>query len=304
MGSRKMSRASSTSAMVARVLLIAAIVAAAGARERLVLYTSEHCVTPPCTARLARSRYHMEFNEVERVRRGGIEEKDVEGAWHGQQGQDKVIWALWGEKRDGYFVDLAAHTPVFLSNSRTLERDFGWQGLCIEGDHKYFVELAHSRSCSVVQAVVASHANESIIYRHQHSYSGVVLNRRPPHGRVLRQPPVTGQTVQKTMSFEGVLRAAGAPPVIDYLSLDVEGFEDEILHHFPFDRDHTFLAMTVERPKKSLMDVLLANNYTAVDVRRFTFGDVLFIHHAFPGGVDAAVSRVSDAKIQTRAGRA
>ena len=41
---------------------------------------------------------------------------------------------LLGGLRGGYFVDLAANDPVRLSNSKTLEAEFGWSGLCIEGD--------------------------------------------------------------------------------------------------------------------------------------------------------------------------
>ena len=93
-------------------------------QRRVVLYT----VTNPrtATAGLVHARYFEQYNAVEAKRRGGIDENDVAGTWHAQMQQDRVIARIFEDKRDGFFVDLAAHTPVDLSNTRTLERDFGW----------------------------------------------------------------------------------------------------------------------------------------------------------------------------------
>ena len=60
---------------------------------------------------------------------------DALGTLHSQHGQDATIIKLFGSRRNGYFVDLAANEPLYLSNTRTLERDFGWRGVCIEGQH-------------------------------------------------------------------------------------------------------------------------------------------------------------------------
>lgn len=39
---------------------------------------------------------------------------------------------LLRRQKGGFFLDLAANEPVVLSNTRTLERDFGFKGICIE----------------------------------------------------------------------------------------------------------------------------------------------------------------------------
>ena len=158
--------------------------------------------------------------------------------------QDRVIARIFEDKRDGFFVDLAAHTPVSLSNTRTLERDFGWHGVCVEADHAYFVDLARYRACSVVQAVVASRANATVLYRHQASFGGV---KRFEEGRRLgsHTPRVTGTSKLRTVTLTNVLRHAGAPSTIDYLSLDVEGFEMTVLKAVPWDKI-SFSAILIE----------------------------------------------------------
>ena len=56
---------------------------------------------------------------------------------YSQAGQDRMVAKLLGCKRDGYFLDLAANDAVQLSNTRLLERDMGWNGLCIEANEQY-----------------------------------------------------------------------------------------------------------------------------------------------------------------------
>ena len=61
-------------------------------------------------------------------------EADVPGTWHSQAKQDELVHRLLHRKRSGFFVDLATNHPVRISNTRALERDFGWSGLCIEAN--------------------------------------------------------------------------------------------------------------------------------------------------------------------------
>jgi len=49
----------------------------------------------------------------------------------------------------------------------------------------------------------------------------------------------------RSTTLASILDRHSAPSVIDYLSIDIEGAEYEVLCAFPFDR-YTFLAITVE----------------------------------------------------------
>ena len=61
---------------------------------------------------------------------------DKPGNWHGQTKQDKKVMKILQNKRGGFFVDLAANEPIQMSNTRALERDYGWTGLCVDGNQK------------------------------------------------------------------------------------------------------------------------------------------------------------------------
>ena len=79
---------------------------------------------------------------------------DVNGTSHSQAGQDLTVQKLLGDK-PGYFVDLASNDPIKFSNSRMLERDFGWEGVCIEGSRSMLHKLLTAgRKCKAVEGIV------------------------------------------------------------------------------------------------------------------------------------------------------
>ena len=71
---------------------------------------------------------------------GAARDLKIKERWTSQFGQDRTIaeiFALRTAPRRGFFVELAANDAVFLSNSLTLEQEFGWAGLCIEANPNY-----------------------------------------------------------------------------------------------------------------------------------------------------------------------
>ena len=74
------------------------------------------------------------------------------------------------------------------------------------------------------------------------------------------------QTVN-TVSLNDLLERHAAPALIDYLSIDTEGSEFEILNAFDFSR-HTFSVITCEHnfsnQRKDIYDLLVRNNYVRV----------------------------------------
>jgi hypothetical protein len=66
--------------------------------------------------------------------------------------------------------------------------------------------------------------------------------------------------VKEAVSLAAVLRKHRAPEEIDYLSLDVEGFEYEIMRTFPFD-EYRFGCLGIERPSRELHELLSNHGY-------------------------------------------
>ena len=81
----------------------------------------------------------------------GPEKMRSEGSFksHSQVQQDKVIHTMF--PWSGYFIDLAANDWKYLSNTYSLERYGGWNGLCIEPNSIYW-EGYLNRRCMQVRA--------------------------------------------------------------------------------------------------------------------------------------------------------
>merc|ERR1712062_60583 len=74
-----------------------------------------------------------------------------------------------------------------------------------------------------------------------------------------------GRVALVTERLDAILDAAGVPKEIDYLSVDVEGSELEVLEAFPFDT-HKARVITVEHNQDELRrtyirDLLMTNTY-------------------------------------------
>lgn len=55
-----------------------------------------------------------------------------------QAGQDFFVLSLLDGKRDGVFLDLGCNEPIQINNTFLLESVFGWNGLSIDIDQRFF----------------------------------------------------------------------------------------------------------------------------------------------------------------------
>jgi type II secretory pathway pseudopilin PulG len=197
---------------------------------------------------------------------------------HSQKGQDLWVLETVGSKlrandrgRPLFFVDLAANQPIKLSNSKKLE-DNGWTGLCIDGNQDLVSRLRNERTCAVVEAVVDACDG------HRVSWLG---HGTDPLGGIVGMEYDNregGEAERVTTTLESILVSTGAPSVIDYLSLDVEGAEWRVLQHFPFER-YTFRSITVERPPPWLNRLLVQKGYLWIKNHMF---DSFYVHESEP----------------------
>jgi len=217
---------------------------------------------------------------------------DLPGWWHGQCGQDHTIADIFadsthaprfGARSSHYFVDLAANHPIRLSNTRALERDFSWRGLCIDANRQMVDLLAARRDCKAVLSIV-SDAEEGAVALHGSTGHASVQSG-------CSAGDAAAGHCQRSRTLAGLLREHRAPSVIAYLSLDVEGHEEAVLRNFPFG-EWTFLAMTVERPGKALTQELSRHGYHHI-LNHGWFGDELWLHESIPGGMLRAGRRAN-----------
>jgi len=245
------------------------------------VWTADECPAAACDESSQRCKPHSQPPGRRRPRFIRPPGSTLPCLFGSQKGQDNWVKRNSIHLRTSarYFVDLAANEPECLSNSVLLERELGWAGLCIEANPSVATRLRAHRACTVVEAPVAS-STRLVAFQTAGALGGIVGEGMLNEGR-------NTQTLSlKTRRLDEMLREAKAPRRIGYLSLDVEGAEDDaICFDFPFG-EYTFLLMTIERPPPSLNERLFKNGYLFVLNHHY---DSFYVHSTHPDA--AAIAR-------------
>lgn len=189
-----------------------------------------------------------------------------------QLGQDLWVLERTSYKRSGFFVEFGATDGVLLSNTFLLEKEFGWQGICAEPNPKFQIQLKNNRNCIVSDQCIAGESGKKVEFIFADAYGGMKQYADDDQHREKREAyRVSGEVATlTTVSLHDFLRQHGAPCEIDYLSIDTEGSEYEILAAFPFDTWKIQL-ITVEhnftKRRADIRTLLEKNGYRCVEMQ-------------------------------------
>jgi FkbM family methyltransferase len=162
-----------------------------------------------------------------------------------QLGQDLFALASNDFKRGGFFVEFGATDGLTLSNTYLLEKSFGWTGILAEPGKRWHSELGANRSGTISNAAVWESTGEQLSFSETNhgELSTLTMFKTSDLHAPSRQESVDYEV--PTISLLDLLDGAGAPTKIDFLSMDTEGSEWEILQAFDFSR-YNFGAICVE----------------------------------------------------------
>lgn len=151
-----------------------------------------------------------------------------------QLGQDLWVLEKLNWKRSGYFVEFGATDGVLLSNTWLLEKLFDWNGICAEPNPKFFEKLKNNRSCTTSDECIYTQTGEEVEFIFADVYGGIKgtgIDDKHFDKRLAYEK--NGHTkILKTISLNDILEKHNAPLTIDYLSIDTEGSEFDILQSF------------------------------------------------------------------------
>lgn len=187
-----------------------------------------------------------------------------------QLGQELWVLEKTGYKRNGFFVEFGAADGVLLSNSWLLEKEFDWKGICAEPNPKFFAKLKKNRQCIVSESCIAGETGKQVEFVFADVYGGMREYADDDRHKEKRADyHASGQTkILTTISLHDFLLKHQAPKDIDYLSIDTEGSEFEILRNFPFDQWNIRL-LTVEHNfterRKDIRELLERHNYRCTE---------------------------------------
>ena len=189
---------------------------------------------------------------------------------HSQIRQDIFALAELDFKRDGFFVEFGATNGIELNNTRLMESEFGWTGILAEPAKGWHDDLRRNRKAAIDTRVVWKTSGEVVQFTQTPRATNSAISSFVKTSRKIR-----GTTYDvETVSLNDLLESHNAPALIDYLSVDTEGSEFDILNALDFDR-WSFRVMTVEHAyepqRQDIFDLLTARGYARVrqSVSRF-----------------------------------
>jgi len=217
-------------------------------------------------------KYKSALLEIELIKKYGLESNSPFVECHrlskSQLTQDMWVAIASGFKRNGTFVEIGAADGVTFSNTFMLEKVLGWQGVLVEPSAFWYDKLNENRIAHIDTRCCTGESGRVIKFLNTRDplLSSISTNRFSDSHASERFQGVESSVL--SVSLNDIFIKYKLPSEIDYLSIDTEGNEFEILSNFDFNR-FKFKFATIENgfdTKKSLkiQSLLEMHGYTKV----------------------------------------
>ena len=195
------------------------------------------------------------------------------------------ILALLKEK-NGYYIELGANDGITQSNTLYLEKK-GWRGILIEPSLNKFLDCTKNRSnlnkfyCN---ACVSTHYEKKYVdmtYSNLMTVATKISSKNKSIATFLSNSNKHLKPYEKLLEYgarartlDSILNDSKAPSTIDFLSLDVEGAEFEVLKGINFD-NYKFKYILIETDQFVMIkEFLNSKNYWFLE--KITHHDYIF----------------------------
>lgn len=169
------------------------------------------------------------------------------------------VWALYQNdfNKYCYFVEFGATDGKTGSNTWLLEKKYGWFGIVAEPNSDWHEALKKERSCNISEKCVYTTTGDFVDFVATESPELSTIKgfgTNDEFARVREQ----GKTVSvETITLYDLLNEYCAPDTIDYLSVDTEGTEYEILSQFFQDNDkYRVTNVSIEHNNTTMRELL------------------------------------------------
>ncbi|WP_421357751.1 FkbM family methyltransferase [Agrobacterium rosae] len=188
---------------------------------------------------------------------------------YSQLQQDRWVLSELSEKANGFFVEVGAFNGKDLSNTYLLEKEFEWRGILVEPNPILSETIRAARGVPLDTRPVDSVSGKKVLMRFvvdEPELSSMESNAySDKHAESRRKESV--EVEQTTVSLNDLLAAHHAPTDIDYISIDTEGNELDILTAFNFKKYNVSL-FSIEHNNTSaenlIENLLIAEGYERV----------------------------------------
>ena len=186
-----------------------------------------------------------------------------------QSGQDKIIKNYFFQnKKDGFFVEIGAYDGIEGSNCYHFEKFMNWKGIAIEPSKLQYEKLKNNRNCKTINKAISNEIKdvEFIEVVEGLTQMSGINNENYTANELIKKNEQSKTKISKitTSTFEEEIKGNFE---IDYLSIDIEGEELDLLKSVDFNK-YNIKVISVEN---NLPDKF--NYYSFFKSKNFSFFD-------------------------------
>jgi len=182
-----------------------------------------------------------------------------------ENNQEILVLGLKQFKKNGYFVEFGAGDGKKFSNTYLLEKKFYWKGILAEPSKNFLLNLKKNRNCNIENKAVYIESNKNINFNYvqnKPTLSTIDKFLNLDSHKNFRKKNI--KYLVQTISLHDLLKKYNAPKNIDYVSIDTEGSEYEILKNFSF-KLYNIDIITIEHNynqlRNKIYNLLTKNNF-------------------------------------------
>jgi FkbM family methyltransferase len=150
---------------------------------------------------------------------------------YAQFGEDRILEEIFGDRAEGYCVEIGAHDGLTGSASYLFEKR-GWQCLLVEPIPALVEEIRRHRACTVVNCAVSDREGAATLGVADGVEEMSTLDLTPGHLEwIKRNGGAVKEITVPTATLDSLL-AEAAFPEIQFITIDVEGHEMAVLEGF------------------------------------------------------------------------
>jgi FkbM family methyltransferase len=200
---------------------------------------------------------HNLLKQTARKIRGRLDRECRHQLSFSQDGEDVVLWSYFGEKAEGFYVDIGAFHPTKYSNTYLFYKK-GWSGINVDArpDSMNEFRRLRPRDCNIESAVSRAPGalqyflfNEPALNTCDHA----LARQRDglAHYRLVDTKTVQSQTLASILE-----KNIGDRRDIDFLSIDVEGVDLEVLESNDWTRYRPSMILAEDGDVQSLSEAV------------------------------------------------
>lgn len=159
--------------------------------------------------------------------------------FYSQFGEDRILSRIFRGKRRGLCIEVGANDGVHGSTSLHFE-GLGWRCILIEPNPELCREIRARRKAELFECAASDRPGTLTLHVVQGALGAdgmsTVSDRPEDHARIREHGFQTYQVQVRADTLDSILAAAGLQETPDFVSIDVEGYEQQVLSGFSLAR--------------------------------------------------------------------